>query len=99
MSIERAVTSRRKFLVSAGAGAVGAGLVANVPLASARGRHHRRLSEGDEAILRFLSAAEILETDLWQQYNELGGIQDSEVAGGRGTKAYTDALSQLVGGM
>src|SRR5882762_4079973 len=29
------------------------------------------LSRGDVAILRFLAAAEILETDLWQQYNEL----------------------------
>jgi len=35
------------------------------------------ISHGDAAILRFLAAAEILETDLWQQYNELGGIQDS----------------------
>src|ERR1700730_13691283 len=30
-----------------------------------------RLGKGDAAILRFLAAAEILETDLWQQYNEL----------------------------
>lgn len=29
------------------------------------------LSRGDVALLRFLAAAEILETDLWQQYNEL----------------------------
>jgi len=29
------------------------------------------LSHGDAAILRFLAAAEILETELWQQYNEL----------------------------
>jgi len=29
------------------------------------------LTRGDAAILRFLAAAEILETDLWQQYNEL----------------------------
>jgi hypothetical protein len=29
------------------------------------------LSRGDAAILRFLAAAEILETDLWQQYTEL----------------------------
>jgi hypothetical protein len=29
------------------------------------------LTDGDTAILRFLAAAEILETDLWQQYNEL----------------------------
>jgi hypothetical protein len=53
------------------------------------------LTEGDAAILRFLSAAEILETDLWQQYNELGGIQDSEVPGGTGNKDYTAALVVL----
>src|SRR5439155_22592304 len=57
------------------------------------------LTSGDIAILRFLSAAEILETDLWQQYNELGGIQDSEVPGGSGSKAYIDALTQLDGDM
>jgi hypothetical protein len=38
---------------------------------------------------------ETLETDLWQQYNELGGIQDSEVPGGTGSKEYTTALSVL----
>jgi hypothetical protein len=32
------------------------------------------LTAGDAAILRFLAAAELLETDLWQQYAELGGI-------------------------
>jgi hypothetical protein len=47
------------------------------------------------AILRFLAAAEILETDLWQQYNELAGIQDSEVPGGRGNGAYTEAVKAL----
>src|SRR5207245_11542393 len=50
---------------------------------------------GDAAILRFLAAAEILETDLWQQYNELGGIQDSEVPGGSGNATYTAALAVL----
>src|SRR5437867_8960132 len=53
------------------------------------------ISQGDAAILRFLAAAEILETDLWQQYNELGGIQDNEVPGGSGNAAYTEALAQL----
>jgi len=53
------------------------------------------ISHGDAAILRFLAAAEILETDLWQQYNELGGIQDSEVPGGSGSPEYTEALAQL----
>jgi hypothetical protein len=53
------------------------------------------ITRGDAAILRFLAAAEILETDLWQQYNELGGIQDSEVPGGSGNPDYTEALAQL----
>jgi len=29
------------------------------------------LTQGDVAILRFLAAAELIETDLWQQYNEV----------------------------
>ena len=53
------------------------------------------ITVGDVAILRFLAAAETLETDLWQQYNELGGIQDDEVPGGSGNKLYTAALSVL----
>ena len=53
------------------------------------------ISHGDAAILRFLAAAEIIETDLWQQYNELAGIQDSEVPGGSGSPDYTEALAQL----
>jgi hypothetical protein len=52
-------------------------------------------TQGDIDILRFLSALEILETDLWQQYNELGGIQDSEVPGGSGNPAYTKDLQNL----
>ena len=57
------------------------------------------LSAGDAAILRFLAAAEILESDLWQQYNELGGIQDSEVPGGSGIPKYVEALQKLDGDM
>lgn len=53
------------------------------------------MTPGDAAILRFLAAAEILETDAWQQYNELGGVQDSEVPGGTGNPAYTAALAVL----
>ncbi len=83
--------TRRSLLVAAGAGALGIEMFADVPLAAAR----TRLTSGDEAILRFLAAAEILEADLWQQYNELGGIQDSEVPGGTGSAAYTTALSVL----
>jgi hypothetical protein len=90
-------TSRRSFLlagVAAGAGAAGSGLLANGASAFADAGSGG-LTKGDAAILRFLAALEILETDLWQQYNELGGIQDSEVPGGSGNPAYTEALAVL----
>jgi hypothetical protein len=89
----RNLSSRRSFLVGAGVGvgALGAGLLADLPVAAAS----TGLTPGDEAILRFLCAAEILETDLWQQYNELCGIQDSEVPGGSGNEAFTKAVSVL----
>src|SRR5437764_1060649 len=95
-------TSRRSFLsrglAVGGAGVIGAGLLANgLPVFAEEKTAY--LTTGDIAILRFLSAAEILETDLWQQYNELGGIQDSEVPGGSGSKPYIDALTQLDGDM
>jgi hypothetical protein len=53
------------------------------------------ITHGDISILRFLAALEILEDDLWQQYNELGGIPDREVRGGSGNVPYTAALSML----
>src|SRR5713226_7201046 len=90
-------TSRRSFLragLAVGAGTIGAGLWATgrpAFVAAASGG----LTAGDAAILQFLAAAEILESDLWQQYNELGGIQDSEVPGGSGSAAYTAALEVL----
>jgi hypothetical protein len=90
--------SRRSFLgksLAVGAGTIGAGLLANAPTARASGG----LTAGDEAILRFLAAAELIEADLWQQYNELGGIQDPEVPGGTGNPAYTAALQVLDGDM
>lgn len=54
-----------------------------------------RLTHGDAALLRFAAAAEVIESDFWLQYNELGGIQDSEVPGGSGNPAYTAALNNL----
>ena len=90
-------TSRRSFLrngtVAAGAAAVGAGLASEFSALGEEGSG--RLTPGDASILRFLAAAEILETDLWQQYNELGGIQDNEVPGGSGSAPYIAALQQL----
>jgi Ferritin-like domain len=87
-------TSRRSFLAGAGAGAIGAALVAD-PLAFASSG----LTTGDAAILRFLAALELIESDLWLQYNELGGIQDGEVPGGSGNDQYTAALQVLDGDM
>src|SRR6267378_6898069 len=93
--------NRREFLkngmVAAGAATLGTGLLASgAPvLAEQEKERSGKLSRGDAAILRFLAAAEILETDLWVQYNELGGIQDSEVPGGSGSPPYTAALQVL----
>jgi hypothetical protein len=89
--------SRRSFLATGVAVGVGAGLgpFANAATALADKPTSNKLSKGDAAILRFLAAAEILETDLWQQYNELGGIQDSEVPGGSGSPPYIQALEKL----
>jgi hypothetical protein len=89
------LTNRRSFMLTgaaAGAGSLGVGrLLADPPEAYAM----RGLTPGDTAILRFLAAAEIIESDLWQQYNELAGIQDSEVPGGSGNPAYHDAVAVL----
>ena len=82
-SEEQGVANRRSFLKkSLVAGAVataGVGGLAKVPAAfgqTSRGS----LTKGDVAILRFLAAAEIIESDLWLQYQELGGVQDDEVS-------------------
>lgn len=53
------------------------------------------ITRGDVAILRFLAALETIEADLWQQYNELAGIQDDEVPGGTGNPTYTTAVAFL----
>lgn len=93
---------RRSFLK--GFGAVGAAS-ALLPVSLLTGSNARaegnsaQLNRGDAAILRFLAAAEIIETDLWQQYNELGGVQDKEVPGGSGSPIYTTALQVLDGDM
>jgi hypothetical protein len=97
-------TSRRSFLrkglAVGGAGAIGAGLLGGgLALPAFAEAKSSSLTSGDIAILRFLSAAEIIETDLWQQYNELGGIQDSEVPGGSGIAGYVAALQVLDGDM
>jgi Ferritin-like domain len=98
----KAAINRRSFvkngLTAAGVAAVGARLLADSSSALAQEgpeEHSGRLTQGDAALLRFAAAAEILETDFWVQYNELGGIPDSEVPGGSGNPAYTAALEVL----
>ncbi|HZQ69304.1 MAG TPA: ferritin-like domain-containing protein [Terriglobales bacterium] len=83
----------KKSLAATGAATLGAGLI-NSSSVFAEDKSGP-ITKGDIAILRFLAAAEIIETDLWQQYNELGGIQDSEVPGGSGSEAYTEALEAI----
>lgn len=99
--------NRRSFLkkgFASSAAAVSAGmLTSHSPLlaqdydADDNGGH---LTTGDAAILRFLAAVEILESDLWEQYWELGGTQDNEFAHATGgNPLYTDALTILDGDM
>jgi len=86
--------ARRSFLRRLGLGAAllapGAALFSASGRALAAGKRSQRLARGDVAILQLLAAAEIIEADLWQQYNELGGV-DSPTTG------YTAALQILDG--
>src|SRR5580693_4817606 len=72
-------SNRRSFLkkgaLTAGLAMVGGGLfgASNVSLGQESGG---RLTKGDIAILRFLAAAELIESDLWLQYAELGGVTE-----------------------
>jgi len=91
-------TPRRSFLK--GIGIAGAALSAGTLLATRAdaGDDDRSgsLTRGDAAILRFLAAAEIIETDLWLQYQELGGVQDTEFSSFiGGNPLYTKALAIL----
>src|SRR5260370_9228758 len=91
---------RRSFLK--GLGMAGGTLLAAsailVTKANAGGDRSGSLTKGDAAILRFLGAAEILESDLWIQYWELGGTQDNEFATATGgNPRYTEALQILDG--
>src|SRR6267154_1949531 len=88
------VVKRRSFLKGLGiAGAtLSAGALLGTESKAQSTRSTGRLSRGDAALLRFAAAAEIIEADLWQQYNEIGGVQG-------GNPAYIAALSNLDGDM
>jgi hypothetical protein len=71
--------NRRSFvrggLVAGGAAVMGAGLLSSRKAEAQSGP----LTNGDAAILRFLAAAELIESDLWEQYAELGGLTPGQV--------------------
>src|SRR5579871_5833441 len=76
-------SQRRSFLKGLGAAGVALSAGALLPRAlraEEKEENNGSLSKGDAAILRFLAAAEIIESDLWLQYAELGGVQDDEVS-------------------
>jgi len=85
--------ARRSFLRNLGLGAVllapGAALLSGSGKALAASGS-QNLTPGDVAVLQLLAAAELIEADLWQQYNELGGINSP-------TSGYTAALQILDG--
>jgi len=92
--------NRRSFLkngmVAGAVATVGAGILGSGLPAFARETNDSTITKGDIDILRFLAAAEILETDLWEQYTELGGVQDGEESGvNGGSPAYMAALQIL----
>src|ERR1700678_2742167 len=94
--------NRRSLLqkgVMAGAATVGAGLLGAGKAAFGQSSSGS-LNKGDAAILRFLAAAELIESDLWIQYAELGGIGDNppiEVDQNEMLNNYQIALSNLDG--
>jgi hypothetical protein len=103
---------RRSFLK--GLGVAGAALSAGALLgAEAEAQtSSSTITQGDAAILRFLAAAEIIESDLWLQYQEFLGIQDNEVSTiaskqipgypaqpTGGNTAFTNAILKLDGDM
>jgi hypothetical protein len=94
--------NRRNFLKNslalAGTAGIGTALLASEKSVFAQSQGGGSSSEptaGDIAILRFLAGGEALEADFWTQYNELAGIQDSEVPGGWGNHIYRERLQRI----
>ena len=94
--------SRRNFLKNsvtlAGTAGIGTALLATERSIFAQtqgGGSSNEPTAGDIDILRFLAAGEILEADFWTQYNELAGVQDSEVPGGSGNHIYREKLRRI----
>src|SRR6202051_1674403 len=105
------VVKRRSFLKGLGiaGAALSAGALLGTESNAETARSRGKLSKGDIALLQFALWAEIVESDLWTQYAELGGVgpsgggaaQSSEEFQGfiGGNPAYTLALQNLDGDM
>jgi hypothetical protein len=92
---------RRSFLkrgVVAGAATLGSGFLVNGISALGQDRAKGRLSEGDAAILRFVATAEILESDLWEQYWELSTTSDTVTSGFASPNPATGTMPIATGG-
>jgi hypothetical protein len=98
-------SNRRSFIkngaVAGAAATVGAGILSSGLAALGETTNKgKAVTKGDIAILQFLAAAEIIESDLWEQYTELGGVQDAEEHGvNGGSPLYMAALQILDGDM
>ena len=76
-SLDKRSAGRRSFLrngILAGGAAIGAGVLSEGTKSFGQEDRGDSLTKGDIAILRFVAAAELLETDRWIQYAELGGL-------------------------
>jgi hypothetical protein len=100
-SITKRPVSRRSFMKSGvlagGAATLGARLLSGGKVAFGQASR-ASLTKGDIAILRFAAMAELLESDLWIQYAELGGIGSNlpiEVDPTQSLNPYQMALSNL----
>jgi hypothetical protein len=88
----------KKSLVAGAAATAGATLLGNGLPLLAQEASSPGTTKGDVAILRFLAAAELIESDLWTQYAELGGIgklPPIEVNPNEKLNPYQVALSNL----
>src|SRR5215471_9915390 len=91
-SCARRINASRRWFMKKALATMGATAAGGRLLAAPSGH----LTRGDAALLRFAAAAEILEADFWVQYNELGGVPNTnEVPGGSGNPTYTAALQNL----
>ena len=90
------IIRRRKFLQGLGAaGMAGAALPGTALFA----KNDKKLTKDDAKLLQLALTIELIEADLWQQYNELGGAVDKNDQPNPGNPAYMAALQNLDGDM